>query len=412
MNDGDFSYNDFAVFYRTNAQSRVIEEQLRTMSIPYRIVGGVKFYERMEIKDVISYMKLAINPGDNIAFRRVINTPTRGIGKTTVDRLDEMATAEKISMMQMATKVINTREFNAGTTGKLRRFLDLMEALTREAASKSLYEFYSILLDLTEYVMKLKAEDTVESKARIENLEELDNAIMQFEKERGEEGTLQAFLEEMALVSDVDSMDSEHNSVTLMTLHISKGLEFPVVFVVGMEEGLFPSGRSVDDADASSVEEERRLAYVGMTRAREELFLTYARSRRVWGQEQYNPPSRFLKEIPNQFVKFTSSVESPKFMSRFQQSGFSGGPGSAPTSYAKPKKQYQDFDTHSFPNYDDDSTSASGGFAEGSRVRHPTFGAGSVFKVEGSGEDQKVSVLFSDNTIKKFVVKYARLEKI
>jgi DNA helicase-2/ATP-dependent DNA helicase PcrA len=412
MAGGEGSYNDYAVFYRTNAQSRVLEEQLRTLGIPYRLVGGVRFYERMEIKDILSYMKLSLNPADDMAFKRVINVPTRGIGKTTVEKLEEYAIENKLSIYIAAQKAVEARLFNAGTSGKIRRFLDLLEELQVSAGQFKLPEFYPIILDRTEYVNVLKAEDTPEAKARIENLEELDNAIAQFAKERGEEGTLQSFLEEMALVSDVDTLDQEQNSVTLMTLHISKGLEYPYVFVVGLEENLFPSNRGVDESGNEDVEEERRLAYVGMTRARQKLWLTYTRTRRVWGQEQFNPPSRFLKEIPQQLVEFKSAVEAPRFLSRY--GGASMNDGDEEVSYtSKPKfrQSASGFESQGFPD-DDDFSSGGPSYHKGMRVRHPTFGVGSIFATEGSGENLKVSVMFADSTIKKFIVKYARLEKV
>ncbi|WP_413288945.1 ATP-dependent helicase [Bdellovibrio sp. HCB337] len=409
---GEGSYNDYAVFYRTNAQSRVLEEQLRTLGIPYRLVGGVRFYERMEIKDMIAFMKLSLNPADDVAFKRVINVPARGIGKTTVDKLEEYSIEQKLSLMVAAQKCVDTKVFNAGTTGKIRRFLDLMEQLQVSATQFKLPEFYHIVLDRTEYVNVLKADDSPEAKARIENLDELDNAIAQFAKERGEEGTLQSFLEEMALVNDVDSLDQEQNSVTLMTLHISKGLEFPYVFVVGLEENLFPSNRGVDESGNEDVEEERRLAYVGMTRARQKLWLTYTRVRRVWGQEQFNPPSRFIKEIPQHLIEFKTAMETPRFLSRYGSSS-SDDFDESPSFTRTPKYRQGRSDEHSqdFPDYDEDSSSG-GNFQKGMRVRHPTFGVGSVFATEGSGENLKVSVMFADQTVKKFIVKYARLEKV
>jgi len=414
MSAGEGSYNDYAIFYRTNAQSRVLEEQLRTLGIPYRLVGGVRFYERMEIKDMLSYMKLSVNPADDVSFKRVINVPARGIGKTTVEKLEEYSIEHKVSLMTAAQKAIDNRLFNAGTTGKIRRFVELMEQLQVSASQFNLPEFYHIILDRTEYVNVLKADDSPEAKARIENLDELDNAISQFAKERGEEGVLQSFLEEMALINDVDSLDQEQNSVTLMTLHISKGLEFPFVFVVGLEENLFPSNRGVDESGNEDVEEERRLAYVGMTRARKKLWLTYTRVRRVWGQEQFNPPSRFIKEIPQHLVDFKSAIDAPRFLSRYGTSADGSQEDNDFSVQSQPKYRQKpaDYDSQSFPDYDEDDSGGVMSFHKGMRVRHPTFGVGSVFATEGSGENLKVSVMFADNTIKKFIVKYARLEKV
>ncbi|MCB0356185.1 MAG: ATP-binding domain-containing protein, partial [Bdellovibrionales bacterium] len=266
-------------------------------------------------------------------------------------------------------------------------------------------------LQATEYVLKLKGENTPEAQARIDNLEEFNNAIAQFEKERGEEASLQSFLEEMSLVSDVDQMEDSDNSVTLMTLHISKGLEFPNVFIVGMEEGLFPTGRALDEADIDAIEEERRLAYVGMTRARENLYLTYARTRRVWGQEQQHPPSRFIDEIPKDFTQFESSLGQAKFLNRHKSQFYNSQNfyQKDPQTFSSSVSRSTNFDE--IPNYEDFSDlPQKSNYQKGMKVRHPTFGAGTIYLVEGSGDTQKVSVLFDNSTTKKFVIKYARLE--
>lgn len=416
VEEGHGNYNDYAIFYRTNAQSRVLEEQLRTAGITYRLVGGVRFYERMEIKDILSYLKISLNSGDDQALKRIINVPARGIGKTTVEKLEDFASSEKLTLFDALPKALDQRLFNAGTTSKLRRFYDLLVELGSLSQNYSLHEFYQMVLDRTEYLKALKIEDTPEAQARIENLEELDNAIAQFIQERHQEASLQTFLEEMALVSDVDKLDDSVMAVTMMTLHISKGLEFPYVFIVGLEENLFPS-QSFDNDDKEDMEEERRLAYVGMTRARQDLWLTYARTRRIWGQEQMNPPSRFIAEIPKDLVQFKSAMEMNSFFQRHasdsgsQASYFSRSNSSQRNSYSD-----SSFESQSFPDYDSDfgdgSSSSKSAYSKGMRVKHPTFGVGSVYATEGSGDDLKVSVLFADQTIKKFVVKYARLEKI
>lgn len=405
VSHGDKNWADCAVFYRTNAQSRVLEEQLRMNSIPYRLIGGVKFYERMEVKDLLCYMRLTVNQSDDLAFKRVINTPTRGIGKTTLERLEEIAQHRQLSLWKALQHTVDHREFSAGITQKLRRFIEIMEKLKQESEKVGLLDFYKFAIDTTEYVAKLTIEQTPEAQSRIENLEELSNAIGQFEKERGKDATLTTFLEEMALVSDADDMKEDRNAVTLMTLHISKGLEFPVVFIVGMEDGLFPSFRSMDDLDPSSVEEERRLAYVGMTRARESLFLTYAQSRRVWGQEQFHQPSRFLDELPKNLVQWKKPFSTkPSFLNS----------SSAAKSFGSSSYHSDEWDVQHFPDEipKAPSNQPSSAYTKGKKVRHPTFGVGQVFEVEGSGEDLKVSVLFQDRTIKKFVAKYARLEPV
>jgi DNA helicase-2/ATP-dependent DNA helicase PcrA len=416
-NEAIGTFNDYAIFYRTNAQSRVLEEQLRTLSIPYRLVGGMRFYERMEIKDMISYMKLSINPADDMALKRIINVPARGIGKTTIEKIEEYAYQKNMTMFEAAQKTVEERVFTAGTLGKIRRFLDLMTELQAGATQHRVLDFYHIVLDRSEYMTALKKDESPEAQARIENLEELDNAIAQFVKERGEESTLTSFLEEMALVSDVDKLNQEQNSVTMMTLHISKGLEYPYVFLVGLEENLFPSSRSTDSDDEQGVEEERRLAYVGMTRARQKLWLTYTKMRRVWGQEQFNPPSRFIGEIPQALVNFQSAAaEAPRFAARYGTNSYSDssfGGGGFNNKNASPRNSMRDdFETQEFPDYDGDVAPGGTGFSKGMRVRHPTFGVGTVYATEGSGENLKVSVMFTDQTVKKFVVKYARLERV
>lgn len=404
LSSGEGQLNDYAIFYRTNAQSRVLEEQLRTSAIPYRLIGGIRFYERAEVKDILSYLRLSQNFKDDLALKRIINVPARGIGKTTVEYLEEKAMGAKISLYEAAQQAVLDRSFNAGTTAKLRRFLDLIEDLAGQQTSFKLSEFYSIVLDKTDYINVLKKEDTPEAEARIMNLEELDNAIAQFEKERGEEATLSNYLEELSLASDLDNADNTAQAITMMTLHISKGLEYPYVFIVGCEENLFPSQRG-DDENEEDLEEERRLAYVGMTRAREKLWLTHAKMRRVWGQEQMNAPSRFLKEIPKQFTQFSTAV------SAYQTPRFAA---SSPNYYNKQR----DNDDYAQESYDDDysqvpsATQTSSGYNKGQRVRHPTFGVGSIYSTEGNGDTLKISVLFQDNTIKKFVAKYARLEKV
>jgi DNA helicase-2/ATP-dependent DNA helicase PcrA len=415
-------YKDFAIFYRTNAQSRVIEDLMRSHGIPYKLVGGTKFYERMEIKDVLAYLRTFINPADDIAVQRIINVPARGIGKTTVDKIEEFGIQNKISFYEAIEKAAEQRLVHSGAARKLREFRSLMDALSEKAKSLKLSELFVELLDATEYVLRLKAENTPESQSRIDNLEEFANAIRQFELERGDDASLTNFLEEMALVSDADEMNETDNFVTLMTLHISKGLEFPVVFIVGMEEGLFPSARSIDASDPESVEEERRLAYVGMTRARRRLFLTYAKTRRVWGQEQMHPPSRFLKEIPERYVYRQSRIQRPAFLDRYREK-YGGGDDTGtdnirpfPSAARPPRRRPagasspDNFDV--MPDYENESASGGGAqaYEKGMRVRHPTFGVGSIFQVEGDGDMQKVSVLFHDKTFKKFVVKYARLE--
>ncbi len=426
---GMYSYNNFAIFYRTNAQSRVLEEQLRSYSIPYRLIGSVRFYDRYEIKDIICYLRLVLNLQDDLALYRVINSPTRGIGKTTIETIARYVSQHKVSAFDAARAVADGRMVNSGACSKINGFLNLIETLRQHAGSEKVSDLYLRILDLTSYAHRLKEENTPESLSRIDNLEELQNAIQQFEKERGEEATLTAFLEQLSLVTDSDRQKEDAEAVTMMTLHLSKGLEYKNVFVVGLEDGLFPSAKKDEANDPTAVEEERRLCYVGMTRARENLFMSYARSRRVWGQEEFRPPSRFLGEIPPQYIMSNSEMKRPKFLDSYvSQYGIasdddmiqanhnatrkSAGP-SRPVIRRKfePKvvPSYEDFGDDAF---DSEGSRGTGAFQKGDRVRHPIFGVGSIFQVEGEGDGQKVSVLFNDKSLKKFMIKHARLERV
>ena len=366
----------------------------------------MRFYDRMEIKDLISYFKLILNPKDGNALKRVINVPGRGIGKTTVGKLDDIATAQGITLLEACLWAAQNKAVHSGAVKKLMNFYNLIDNFREQSTHLKLSELYQFILDKTEYITKLKIENTNESQARIDNLEELNNALVQFENERGEDASLQNYLEEMALVSDLDKMDKHFDAVTLMTLHVSKGLEYSNVFIVGMEAGLFPSFQSMDEGDPDGLEEERHLAYVGMTRAMENLYLTYAKKRRIWGQEKQFMPSPFIKEIPEQYIDFKGCFRQenkPRFFDKYSK-------GSSSQDHSN-KSDSISFD--SVPSYDEEiayNHDADDGFYKGMRVRHPTFGIGSIFKVEGSGENQKVSVMFNDHNTRKFVVKYARLE--
>lgn len=411
--------SDIAVFYRTNAQSRVLEEQLRLKSIPYKIVGGMKFYERKEIKDVIGYLKVILNPSDDIAMKRIINVPARGLGKTTIEKIEDLAIQNGMTFLQAIKATVESKLVTAGTLKKLSGFYALIEKL-QSKKDIPLNDLYLSVLDETGYIRALQEENTLESKSRIENLEELNNAIVQFSKERQNEATLQSFLEEMSLVSDIDQVDDSWNSVTLMTLHISKGLEFPVVFMVGMEEGLFPGHQKINEADETEMEEERRLCYVGMTRAREKLFMLHCRTRKVWGQDQFHPPSRFLAELPLEFVDKAQTAARPRFMDSLSNSGY--GSSSRSTSFSSsPSKNTPSRTIHRkkpavnndpFPDYENEGSNQHGPLRKGVKVKHPTFGIGSIYEIEGGGDTEKISVLFRDNTIRKFISKYARLEII
>lgn len=399
--------SDIAIFYRLNSQSRVLEEQLRMKSIPHKILGGLRFYERREIKDMLAFMKVALNPNDEVSLLRVINVPARGIGKKTVETIIDQARKNESTVFE-ALKLAKTKAYlKPGPKKKILNFVGIIEKL-QEKINAPITDFYHEVLDLTGYVIGLKAENTSEADARIDNLEELDNALSHFQEERGQEADIVQFLEETALISDIDNTDFESSQVTLMTLHVSKGLEFDHVFVVGLEEGLLPSVRGDRfEEDVSEIEEERRLTYVGMTRAKKTLSLSLARTRKVWGQDQMNASSRFLDEIPDEFLNEN------KLISRSSNSGWRSKTGiSREFKQRENSDPFPDYESDDDSFFDDDFSDTDTGLKKGARVKHPVFGPGSVIEVEGQGDLAKVKILFNGNNIKKFVAKYARLERI
>ena len=305
--------NDIAILYRTNSQSRSIEEALMSYSIPYRIVGGLKFYDRKEIKDIIAYLKLIYNHNDSQALKRIINEPKRNIGDKTISKISAWADEREISIYEALKHLDEIEDINASTKAKLQNFFATIEEITSYQNEYSLSDFVAFVLEKTGYSPALRQEDNIENQSRLENLEEFINVVKEFEQDdfsldaEDDMGPLGNFLSQVALVSDIDEADKDkkdEQAVTLMTLHAAKGLEFPVVFLIGLEEGIFPHSRSIGfGAQNSELEEERRLMYVGITRAKEKLFLTYAKSRKVFGNYQTNPKSRFLNEIPFELLE-------------------------------------------------------------------------------------------------------------
>ncbi len=306
----DVSLDDIAVLYRTNAQSRGIEEALMSNSIPYKIVGGLKFYDRKEIKDIIAYLKLIYNHDDSASLRRIINTPKRSIGDTTVNKLAAIADERECSIFYVLDDIENLDDFNAATKARLIAFRDMIKEFSRNQNSVELSEFVPIVLECSGYMAELREENSIESQSRIENLQEFVNVVKEFEADEflGDEeddlGLLGNFLSQVALVSDIDQLNEDDKSVTLMTLHAAKGLEFPVVFLAGLEDGMFPHSRSIAfGAPSGELEEERRLMYVGITRAKDDLYLSWAQRRRIWGDIKYFPRSRFINEIPGNLLE-------------------------------------------------------------------------------------------------------------
>jgi DNA helicase II / ATP-dependent DNA helicase PcrA len=294
------SWTDFAIFYRTNAQSRIFEDELRKQRVPYTIFGGTKFYERKEIKDVLAYLKVIVNSQDAVNLKRIINSPARGIGAKTLQNLEDFSRQKNIGLYETLSQTDQIRSLNQGIKKRVQHFYKIIEMLKRKYAEMPPTDFVKFVMEESGYLDDLKSEQTLESEARLENLEELLNVIGNYEYQV-EDPSLAGFLDQASLTEQTDDLDESQGILPLMTFHLAKGLEFPVVFMVGMEEGLFPHARSLDDE--GEMEEERRLCYVGMTRAMERLYLTNAQRRRLYGGEQYNLPSRFLEEIPDEFLK-------------------------------------------------------------------------------------------------------------
>ena len=459
-----FKYSDFVVLYRMNSQSRAIEEILRRESIPYKIVGGLKFYERKEIKDIISYLRLIYNFSDNISLKRVINEPKRGIGKTSIDNIGEISEKTGLSMFNII-KHADEYGLNRVKANGL-EFIETIEYLRGKMEELSISELIKETLNKTGYVKALEQENTAEAESRIENLEEFLTVAIEFEEEEAE-NTLGDFLEGITLSSDIDGMEDTEDSVTLMTLHSAKGLEFPVVFLVGMEEGIFPGNKSI--GEPKELEEERRLFYVGITRAKQYLYLTCSKKRTIFGSTSYNAISRFINEIPEDLLDGFDELD---HSSEFEDSGYEWEYGAA--SKVKTYKIENGFEYGKRGNMQVvakgfnatngiDNSNINGGFnssfskkigesfhstgtnlginsgfqfktaenflnslnnkkmnegadiskyKEGQRIYHKKFGEGTINKIEEEGEDYKLDISFDKAGHKRLMAKFANLEII
>ena len=411
------TYNDFAILYRMNSQSRSIEDILRREDMPYKIVGGLKFYERKEIKDIIAYLRLIQNPSDNLSLMRIINEPKRGIGKTSLENVEQVANQVETSMYDVIKRAdefgLNRVFLNS------REFISQIEELRAKKDDIKISDLIKETLNKTGYTKALEEEDTTEAESRLENLEEFLTVAVEFEEEIAE-NSLEEFLEGITLSSDIDGTDDQEDSVTLMTLHSAKGLEFPVVFLVGMEEGIFPGYKSI--GEPKELEEERRLAYVGITRAKQYLFISCARQRTIFGSTSCNQVSRFVKEIPKElFEGYDESFEdAPKKTYEDYQYEWKYG-SSHVTSYksddvasVKPKTQFAFRTAESFlNNLNKKATSDSVDisiYRAGQRVYHKKFGEGKINYVEAEGDDAKVDITFDKIGHKRLMAKYAGLE--
>ena len=405
VESGKAAYNDHAILYRTNAQSRMFEEKFVTANIPYKIVGGINFYARREIKDLLAYLKTIDNGRDDLAVRRIINVPKRGIGLTSINRVQEYASGREIGFYEALRAVDLIPNIGRGAS-KLESFVALIEHFKTDAKELTISELMQEILEETGYIESLKEEGSEEAESRIENIDELISKITAYEEtceDRDEPATLNGFLEEVALVADIDSLDESNDYVVLMTLHSAKGLEFPHVYLAGMEDGIFPSYMTITADDPEEVEEERRLCYVGITRAEEELTLTCARRRMIRGETQYNKMSRFLKEIPMELLSTGAVFQKPEPEEERK-----------PSAYQQAR---QAFRAKAFvqPGAARSCGSPKGegpGYQVGDRVRHVKFGEGTVTAMVEGGRDYEVTVDFDGPGTKKMFAAFAKLQKI
>ena len=396
---GEAEYQDFAVLYRTNAQSRLFEEKFLYANIPYKIVGGVNFYSRKEIKDILAYLKTIDNGKDDLAVRRIINVPKRGIGNVTLAKVQAYADSRDISFFEALEEAGEIPGLGKAAL-KIQPFVHLIHEMRLSLADMSMQDLIQAILDKTGYAEDLKNEDTDESEARLENIDEFINKAVTYE-EGAEEPNLSGFLEEVALVADIDSVEDGDNRVLLMTLHSAKGLEFPYVYLAGMEDGLFPSYMSIAaDDPTEEIEEERRLCYVGITRAMKELTITCARCRMVRGETQYNNVSRFVREIPSELLARKSVMPREPKKPEVPQN----------TSYQKAKEAFRTktFDPQQFKVVKADKLD----YTVGDQVSHVKFGKGTVLEITEGGRDYEVKVDFERFGVKKMFASFAKLKKV
>ncbi|MFB5661200.1 DNA helicase PcrA [Alteribacillus sp. HJP-4] len=399
---GNNDYSDIAVLYRTNAQSRIIEEMFLKSNINYNMIGGTKFYDRKEIKDVLAYLRVIANPDDDISLGRIINVPKRGIGATTVDKIAAFATSQNISMFA-ALQEADQIGLNGRTAAKLQDFTAQLGHWIQMQDYLSVTELVEELLEKTGYRDALKADKSLESQSRLENIDEFLSVTKDFEK-KNDDKSLIAFLTDLALVADINQSDEEDedSAVIMMTLHSAKGLEFPIVFLVGMEEGIFPHSRSLFEAE--EMEEERRLAYVGITRSEKELHLTHARMRQLYGRTQANPVSRFIEELPQELLEGKEETQQPNWMDS----------GSRTTGKISPYERKRQAATA--PSQGRSIAANTGGsnfdWSVGDKAEHKKWGTGTVVSTKGEGENLELDVAFPTEGIKRLFAKFAPITKV
>ena len=382
----DFQYKDFAVFYRINAQSRVLEDALRRLEIPYKIIGAVRFYDRAEVKNVIAYLRVVVNPADTLGLKRIINIPTRALGKTTLEAIERFALTQNLTLFNALERAAEIADITPRARKAAVEFHTLLSTFMANRDHLDAKALANQILEATGYLKGLEQDEDAEAQTRAQNVREFLNAIDEY-LERSEDKSAAGFLEQVSLVADSDEIETGPNYVTLMTVHLAKGLEFPSVFLTGMEEGLFPMGES--DFSQEDLEEERRLCYVGMTRAKNQLQITWTASRRLWGHSRWNAPSRFIEEAKIE-------VDRPRRALPVNMPSDAGS-----LDLARPHHSDEPVDETSFL-----------AFGVGTRVRHVEFGRGKIMEKSGAGDGLKVVVLFDNGQWKKLLVKYAGLEKI
>lgn len=390
-----YDYKNMAILYRTNAQSRVFEESFMIKNIPYRIVGGTNFYQRKEVKDILSYLKVVDNGLDDLAVRRIINVPRRGIGAATIEKINVYAVEHNVSFLDacFSSDSIDTL---GNAKKKINGFADLIREFRRKMQEGSLEELFKYITDETGYIANLKAEETEEAEGRIENINELLNKVVTYEQ-KAEEASLSELLEEIALVADIDNLEDSDNRVVLMTLHSAKGLEFPYVFICGMEDGIFPSYMTVMSEDDDDMEEERRLCYVGITRAKKKLYLSAAKRRMMQGRTQFNKVSRFIDEIPEQLLQLDTGVN-------FKEKR----PDKALFSSNRSNRFRKPYQAKSFTSTKMDTLP----YDVGDMVKHIKFGKGKVLEIVSGGRDYEVTVDFEKAGVKKMFASFAKLKKV
>lgn len=414
----NYNYGDFAILYRTNAQSRVIEETFLKSSIPYTMVGGHKFYDRKEIRDILAYLTLIANPGDSMSFERVVNTPKRGIGPTSIAKLRDYAGSINASLLQASQNIMSANDISTTVKNKLDGFGQEMREIQEEAQGKSLTELTELILDKTGYTKSLKeeADRNLQAQTRLENLDEFKSVTQEFDKNHGDDVAttqeqLTQFLTDLALVSPQDDIEDQENTVTLMTLHAAKGLEFPVVFLIGMEQSIFPMARALQKPDEE--EEERRLAYVGITRAQKKLYLSNALSRVLYGRIQRNPESEFVDEIDDKLLEFDNDQQTMR--TPFGNGGsnsYAHRAATATTYGGRTHHTYKSAGKRVAPKTNPGTGADKKSWNAGDKVKHKKWGIGTVVAVNGTGSDMELDIAFPKEGVRRLLATFAPIEKV